>query len=246
MALSTGTAHAELISVDPGKTLGAGKPITGSGQNFPSLNATEYWNIGSYPAPLVSAYYNAGQASKDQAEVTTAALKWTRSWVKKECGSTKPAKVRACKAAAVFDVDETLLSNYDWFAKADPQFTYDATGEAAANANCTLPVIEPTRALFNSLKKLGVTPFIITGRPESDRAATASCLAKAGITGYADLILKPNGNNQTAAVRKADQRKALIKRGWKIGPSIGDQVSDMSLGSMAHGFLLPNGMYFIP
>jgi acid phosphatase len=246
VALSTGTAHAELVSVDPGKALGAGKPITGSGQNLASLNATEYWNIGSNPASLVTTYYTSGEALRDQAEVTAAALKWTRSWVKKECGSTMPTKVRACKAAAVFDVDETLLSNYDWFAKADPQFTYDATAEAVANANCTLPVIEPTRALFDSFKKLGVTPFIITGRPESDRAATAACLTKAGITGYADLILKPEGNNQTAAVRKSDQRKALIRKGWKIGPSIGDQISDMARGSMAHGFLLPNGMYFIP
>lgn len=246
LTCTTATAHAELISVDPGRALGAERPITGTGQNLLSLGATEYWSIGSYPASLVSKYYDSGEALKDQAEVSAAALRWTRTWVKKECGSTKPAKIRGCKAAAVFDVDETLLSNYDWFAKSTPQFTVDPAASAAANANCTLPVIEPTRTLFNNLKKIGVTPFIITGRPEADRDATAACLTKAGITGYAELILKPAGNTQSAADRKADQRKALIEKGWKIGPSIGDQISDMAGGSMAHGFLLPNGIYFIP
>jgi hypothetical protein len=28
--------------------------------------------------------------------------------------------------------------------------------------------------------------------------------------------------------------------------SIGDQVSDMSLGALKHGFLVPNVMYLIP
>lgn len=244
IALST-TASAQTVVVDPGTALSAGKPITGSGQNLPSISNTTIWQIGANPAASVIHYYNSGQALKDQSEVTAAALKWTRTWVKKECGSTKPVRVRACKAAAVFDVDETLLSNYDWFAAAVPQFTVDAAASAAANANCTLPVIAPTRALFNSFKKLGVTPFIITGRAEADRDATAACLTKAGITGYADLILKPAGNTQNAAARKADQRQALIRQGWKIGPSIGDQISDMAYGAMDHGFLLPNAMYFI-
>ncbi|MEY4136238.1 MAG: hypothetical protein RL205_366 [Actinomycetota bacterium] len=245
LAIPSTAALADTVAVDPGPALSAGKPITGSGQNLPSISNTTAWQIGANPAASVTGYYNSGQALKDQSDVAAAALKWTRTWVKNECGSTKPAKVRACKAAAVFDIDETLLSNYDWFAAANPQFTIDSAASAAANANCTLPVIAPTRALFNSFKKLGVTPFIITGRPEADRDATAACLAKAGVTGYESLILKPVGNTQTAAQRKADQRKALIQQGWKIGPSIGDQVSDMAHGSMAHGFLLPNAMYFI-
>jgi len=34
--------------------------------------------------------------------------------------------------------------------------------------------------------------------------------------------------------------------GVKIGPSIGDQVSDMSYGYLGRGFLLPNLMYLVP
>jgi hypothetical protein len=70
-------------------------------------------------------------------------------------------------------------------------------------------------------------------------------LAELGISGYGALIRKSADNTQNAANRKADQRLALIEKGWKIGPSIGDQISDMANGSMQRGFLLPNLMYYV-
>ncbi|MGI9136417.1 MAG: HAD family acid phosphatase, partial [Candidatus Nanopelagicales bacterium] len=158
----------------------------------------------------------------------------------------KPAKVQACKAAAVFDIDETLLSNYEWISTLAVPFSYDSAASNAANSNCTTPPIKATVALFDAFKRLGVTPFLITGRSEKSRAVTESCLAKSGITGYSALILAPVGNTQSAGERKADQRQVLIDKGWKIGPSVGDQVSDMSYGSLSRGFLLPNAMYFLP
>lgn len=245
IALSS-TAGAQTVVVDPGTALSAGKVIIGTGQNLPSLDSTGSWNIGSYPASQVNAYYSSGAAAADQAEVAASALAWSKSWVKKVCGSSKPAKVRACKAAAVFDIDETLLSNYEWISSLPVPFTYDVAASNAANQNCTTPPIKATLALFNSFKSMGVTPFLVTGRDESQRQLTEACLAKAGITGYEALVLKPAGNTQSAAQRKADQRKALISQGWKIGPSVGDQISDMSNGSLTRGFLLPNAMYYLP
>lgn len=246
LTLPATSALAATVPVDPGPALSAGKAITGTGQNLPSLNVTANWVIGPNPAAQVNAYYASG-ITTDRTEVARAALRWTRSWVKSTCGSIKPAKVRACKAAAVFDIDETLLSNYDWISTLPQPFTFgDGTASTAATQNCTTPVIQPTVDLFNSLKRLGVTPFLVTGRSESDRAVTLACLAKSGITGFEALILKPAGNTQNAGQRKADQRHELIKQGWKIGPSVGDQISDMSLGSLEHGFLLPNPIYFLP
>lgn len=240
------TAHAAVVPVDPGKTVSAGKTILGTGQNLPSMNTSQPWDIGPFPAAQVSAYYANGSAANDQAQITRAALTWTKHWVKQVCGDTTPKKVRQCKTAAIFDIDDTLLSSYPVLSTMTSPFTYDSAVNAASVQNCTTPVIAPAVALFNSLKSLGVTPFLITGRGESEREATQQCLAKSGITGYAALILKPTGNTQVAAVRKAEQRKALIKQGWKIGPSIGDQVSDMALGNLTRGFLLPNVMYYLP
>ncbi len=45
---------------------------------------------------------------------------------------------------------------------------------------------------------------------------------------------------------KAQVRRQLVKQGWKIGPSIGDQISDMAGGYLTHGFLLPNPMHYLP
>jgi hypothetical protein len=38
----------------------------------------------------------------------------------------------------------------------------------------------------------------------------------------------------------------MQREGHRIVASIGDQVSDMSMGHLKSGFLLPNLMYFIP
>jgi hypothetical protein len=244
-ALSS-TAFAATISVDVDTTISAGKTITGTGQNLPSLAAATPWDIGPYPASQVKAYYTSGQATRDQAAVSRSALRWTSAWVRKTCGSDKPARIRACKAAAVFDVDDTLLSSYEVLSTMPQPFTYDSAVDRSAEENCTTPAIQPVVDLFTSLKRMGVTPFLITGRPESARAITEACLTDRGITGYRALILKPAGNTQSATERKAEQREALINQGWKIGPSIGDQLSDMSLGQLEHGFLLPNGMYYLP
>lgn len=245
IAAST-SAHAETVPINSGAKANAGKMIIGSGQNLPSLNAASWWNIGSFPAPEVKAYYTSGGAASDQAEVTQAALRWTKQWLASTCGSSKPARVKVCKAAAVFDIDDTLLDTFPVLSTNPMPFEFDQAIDDAAIDSCATPAIAPSRALFKSLKSLGVAIFLITGRSESQRAATESCLSKYGITGYNSLFLKPAGNTQDAAVRKAGQRKELMKKGWKIGPSIGDQVSDMSHGFLGRGFLLPNVMYFIP
>lgn len=239
-------AGAETVAVDPGKATSAGKPITGSGQNLPSMNAAAIWDIGGYSASTITTYYTSGEADRDRADVTRAALRWTRDWVRAECGSTTPAKVRACKAAAVFDVDDTLV-NWQPILSALPQpYTYDSAVSDAAIAACTTPVQQATKKLYRALQTMGVTTFLITGRPESQRQQSAACLESLGISGWKKFILRAPGDDRPASVYKSTARRALERQGWRIGPSVGDQVSDMSLGHLGAGFLVPNVMYFIP
>lgn len=239
-------AHADVISVDPGRSVSAGKPISGTGQNLPTLDATSTWNIGSFPAELVNTYYSGGAALRDQADVAAAARKWSERWLRKTCGSTDTAKVRACKVAAVFDIDDTLLSTYQTLSGNTPAFTFSPDAFDAAATNCTAPVIQPVKDLYVHLKRMGVAMVLLTGRGESLREATAKCLTKAGITGWKAFILRQADDTQSASAYKAEARKRLIAQGWKIGPSVGDQVSDMSFGALGRGFLLPNPMYLIP
>ena len=239
-------AQAEVISVDPGQKISVGKKITGSGQNLPSIDAAVPWNIGTGPASQVISYYTSGEVARDQGYVASAARKWTRQWIKRECGSTKPARVRDCKAAAVFDIDDTLKSSFPLLSSATPSFSYDQAASRVAIASCSKPVIEAIELLYHDLSKMGVAIFLVTGRPATQRDETIACLKSAGLIGWKELILRPAGNKGSAALYKSLTRKGIEKNGWKIGPSIGDQMSDMSYGHLKHGFLVPNPMYYLP
>lgn len=241
-----GMAQADVIAVDPGRDVSAGKRIMGSGQNLPSLNATSTWNIGSLPAELVNRYYSSGQVGEDQADIARAARLWSEKWIRTTCGSTERAKVRACNVAAVFDIDDTLLSTYPTLSGNAPAFTFSQEAFNTAATSCTAPVIEPVKALYVHLKRLGVDMVLLTGRGEAMRESTKTCLRKAGITGWVKFILRQADDTESASVYKAKERRALIAQGWRIGPSVGDQVSDMSYGALGRGFLLPNPMYLIP
>lgn len=239
-------ASAEVIPVDPGAKISAGKEIIGSGQNLPSIQALEIYDVGPGPADQINRYYSSGSVERDQRQVASAALTWTKRWLRKTCGGLKPSTVRNCQAAAVFDIDDTLLSSYPTLSTNEPAFSWDsATSEASVN-NCTKPVIQATRNLFTALKKLGVTPMLITGRSDSQREATIRCLEEVGISGWGSLVMRAADNRLPASVYKSRARRNLERQGWKIGPSTGDQVSDMSYGHLGRGFLLPNPMYFIP
>lgn len=246
MLTGASVAHADVVSVDPGTTVSAGKAITGAGQNLPTLGATSTWNIGPYPADLITTYYSSGAALRDQRDVAVAARAWSKKWVRDTCGSTDKSEVRGCRAAAVFDIDDTLLSSYPTLSTNSPAFTFSQSSFDAAATQCTATVIEPVKNLYRSLQRMGVAIVLLTGRGESLREPTANCLRQAGITGWEELILRPAGDTDSASIYKMKARKALIKAGWRIGPSVGDQVSDMSYGALGHGFLIPNPMYLIP
>jgi hypothetical protein len=66
------------------------------------------------------------------------------------------------------------------------------------------------------------------------------------LDGYQLILKSPEDRESTAASFKAKVRRQLEGEGYTIIESIGDQVSDMSFGSLNKGFLLPNLMYFIP
>lgn len=240
------TAQAEVVPVDPGRSVSAGKTIVGTGQNLPTINAESTWNIGPSSAALVNAYYGSGAALADQRDLAAAATKWSKKWLREKCGSLKKAVVLECKAAAVFDIDDTLLSSYPTLSTNTPAFLFSQSSFDAAATQCTATVIEPVKELYLSLQRMGVATVLLTGRGESLRDATANCLRQAGLGGWETLILRQAGDTDSASLYKAKARRGLVKAGWQIGPSVGDQISDMSYGALGRGFLVPNPMYLIP
>ncbi|MGI9195919.1 MAG: HAD family acid phosphatase [Candidatus Nanopelagicales bacterium] len=236
-------AQAAAFPVNPGPMV-AGRTIIGTGQNLPPI-AGETYNVGSYMAPVIEEYYTGKAIQRDRADVALAAWRFVRDWTRTRCGDTSAA-VKACGAAVVFDVDETLLNSYSYSLSTRPQFTFDPTTWTEYVDECGYAGIPQTRDLFQRFTKLGVHVSLVSAGSRDTKQAMVSCLHKNGISGWDRYIMKGSAaDNLTDAQYKATARAALERSGLTIIASIGDQVSDMSYGYLRRGFLMPNTMYYL-
>ena len=243
LVASATAAQAAAFPVNPGPMV-KGRTIIGTGQNLPPI-AAETYNVGSYMAPVVEEYYTGDAITQDRADVALAAWRFVRDWTRDRCGST-PAAVKACKAAVVFDVDETLLNSYTYSLAQDPQFSFDPTTWTEYVDACGYAGIPQTRDLFNRFKKLGLHVSLVSAGNRDTKQAMVKCLHQRGISGWDNYIMKGSASaDLTDGQYKAQARKSLERSGLTIVASIGDQVSDMSFGHLRRGFLLPNTMYYI-
>jgi acid phosphatase len=160
------------------------------------------------------------------------------------------------RPAVVFDIDETALSNWEAITANDfgrviggpcNQLPQGPCGWQAWDLRAASTVIPPTMDVYNTAKDRGAAIFFITGRPESQRAATERNLTEVGYAGYTRLIMEPNGTHyDSAADFKAPQRQAIEREGYTIVANMGDQPSDLDGGFAERTFLLPNPFYRIP
>lgn len=217
--------------------------IYGTLQNLPGLGATESYEVGSGFSPVIQAYRQSGQYTKDQRAIAEANRKFLDKFLKSRCANTNACSGK--KATMVFDIDDTLLSSYEIYESLG--FSPTSAQLDAAQEQCAQPVIATTRDLFTYARSRGVAIFLITGRHSSERAVTENCLGKVGVAGYVELIMRePDEYSLTAQVYKSKHRAEIEQRGYLIISAIGDQVSDSAGGHTRRGFLLPNPMYYIP
>lgn len=141
--------------------------------------------------------------------------------------------------AIVSDIDETVLSNKEYFENNQNWDNWD-NWESKSSA----PVLKPTAEFLAWARKNGFVIFFITGRREKDRAVTIKNLAKAGIA-YDGLYLRGDNDDSPAQTMKVAYRKQIEKMGFKIIVSIGDQYSDLAGGHAEDCEKLPNKIYFI-
>jgi predicted secreted acid phosphatase len=150
------------------------------------------------------------------------------------------------KYAVVFDIDETLLSNWQHLVVGDFGYDHDRTKrwEMAAKDPAILSMLD----LYNFAKKNGFALFLITGRRENQREATELNLRRAGYKGWKAVYFKPMDYKGSSAVPfKSHWRHVIENMGYTIVVSIGDQMSDL-LGTpqALHNFKLSNPAYYIP
>lgn len=223
-------------------------PIVGSDQHLPPLAMAQDYLVSPAMGANIVALRQSGGYTADINGTVSRARTYLDSWLDRTCGTDAPvAKVRRCKAMVVSDMDDTLVSWYPYYSDPAVNWTENPPVQDQIMQACGTPAIQPSVNLLRRAKARGVAIVVISGRKQAQAPYTASCLVKIGVTGVKQLILRsPQQEALTAAVYKSQARAGLERKGWKIALSLGDQVSDMSLGHADAGFLLPNPMYFIP
>ncbi|MBV8834217.1 MAG: HAD family acid phosphatase [Acidobacteriaceae bacterium] len=191
------------------------------------------------------AYHDSGAYERDLAAVAGEAKAWIASQADK-----------VDRPALVADIDETVLSNWEIIKLDDFGRPIRGPCNLRSGAPCGWaawdqlgrdPPIKPTLELFRLARKSGITVFFITGRPESQRAATERNLATAGFRGYAKLYMVRDGSHfASAADFKAPIRSQIEAMGYTIIANIGDQPSDLAGGHAQKTFLLPDPFYRVP
>ena len=150
------------------------------------------------------------------------------------------------KLAIVFDIDETVLSNWKEIAKLHMGFYQPLEDEWEGSEKAE--AIPGSVALYKQAVASGVTVFFITGRPEAMREVTAANLRDQGMTEWKKLVLRSKDEqNETAVVYKSSERRKIVEDGYTIIMSVGDQWSDLDGEPRAEiSVKLPNPFYFIP
>jgi len=159
------------------------------------------------------------------------------------------------KPAIVLDVDDTSLSTYNY--ELETTFVYNPASNATYIATKTMPAVFGMNSLAQQAEHEGYTVFYITGRPESQRAATAANLAAVGFptADASHLFLKntanppsylPCGSTCDTIGYKSATRAHIESLGYRIVADFGDQYSDLKGGHAGRTYKIPNPMYYLP
>ena len=149
------------------------------------------------------------------------------------------------KLALVLDIDETTLSNFDEMSNAN--FEYNSKEFNAWIESAQAPAIPGTLRLYDEAQKLGVSVFFLTGRPESQRAATEANLRLQGFNDWKQLIMRSSAEKGTTAqVYKSGERAKIVAASYRIILNVGDQWSDLRGKPEAeYSVKYPDPYYFI-
>jgi acid phosphatase len=179
-------------------------------------------------------YVKSGRYEREIAAVAQQA----RGWIEQRATKKAPGE----RIAVVFDLDETLLSNWE-------EINGLGMGYVAATweqwvADGKAPAIEPVREVYRAARQLGLEIYFITGRRERQRSGTEKNLRAIECIVSSALIMKPDEARGTTEAFKTAARAKLAAQGVTIIANVGDQESDLAGGYAKRTFKLPNPFYF--
>ncbi|MBL96978.1 MAG: hypothetical protein CMF52_04095 [Legionellales bacterium] len=150
-------------------------------------------------------------------------------------------KDRPKKPIAVFDIDETLLSNRKLMEKYDYQLTVEQFHAEVGNSKPTL--ISESRELLETMRSAGLGIVLITGRKQGVCQQTVQQLKANGIPQEAYLAIYCHNDLNKPAHYKESVRQELTKAGYTIVFSVSDQMGDLTGADVGIACQLPNPFY---
>ncbi len=147
------------------------------------------------------------------------------------------------KPAIVFDIDDTLLDNNQYFLKKGYKFSLKEWMRRAKLGH--IPPVKPMLEIYKSYVN-DVDIIIITGRNTPVKSLTIRNLKFAGYDKWTNLILvQKSDEGLSAREYKTKIRTQLIEKdGYQIIANFGDQESDLGAPIQGKDFKLPNYLYF--
>jgi predicted secreted acid phosphatase len=179
----------------------------------------------------VRAYVESGRYLEEINAVAARA----KAWVEQRAAQGRT------RLTIVLDLDDTLFFNWPYLRAVDFGYIHAEWERWVAEAKA--PPIESVREVYRAARRTGVNVVFLTGRRETQRAATERNLQAIGCGEYHALICKPDESRATTEEFKTHARRGLVTEGRTIIANVGDQESDLAGGFAERIFKLPNPFY---
>ncbi|MBI9071828.1 MAG: HAD family acid phosphatase [Melioribacteraceae bacterium] len=144
--------------------------------------------------------------------------------------------------AVIFDVDETVLSNYSYIKELGFGYKHDLWQNWLKESKAT--AINPTKQIYKWCIDNNIKVVFLTGRSKDVYQQTYRNLLLQGFTEIEKLICRSASELKLSATEfKSNQRKTLSDSGYNIIATIGDLNSDLAGDNTGLKVKLPNYLY---
>lgn len=178
----------------------------------------------------IKQYYEGGQYDKELDEIVSNAKK---EFSKVEVKSN---------SAIIFDVDDTVLLNYEGSKKMGYGYVKIMVDEWVSSAQ--VPAIPQVKELYDYLLQKNVKIIFLTGRFHDEYEYTFQNLINEGFTTFDTLIVRRAEEQKLPAIEfKSNVRTALTQQGYEIIGNVGDQWTDLKGPYSGIKIKIPNYLY---
>jgi predicted secreted acid phosphatase len=180
----------------------------------------------------VAKYYESGEYAKELTEIISDAKE-------------KFSKVEVTpNSAVVFDIDETVLDNYEAIKKIG--FGYIPKHWDEWQQKAEAPAIPQVKDLYDFLLEEGFKIIFITGKKDYQYDATFKNLNSVGYTKFDTLIVRQKQDYKSeSALFKVQKRRELTEKGYVVAGCVGDQLTDCEGDNCGIVVKLPNYLYIV-